>query len=204
MYIGRKGLFILRPPFSKLAKKGLRGTIVETVFIQTSVKDGTDVQSSVYLPVGYVGGYANDFKANVIIITIESDGIEYRIPDKYILNLNDDSLTFGYTYCTIKLGLLPKDFDFSGVAATMVDAVEETTGIEVHEDEVSFSFAPNGATMRSSAEALLAKAKRTTSMAKSKSKSANIKDLRDKLQASEGKRNKLMEGYHKLMNHKHP
>ena len=180
MYIGRVGKFILRPPFTKYGTS-ISGKIIEVIFIQSAVKDGKDISSSVYQAVDYVSGYATDYKANVILVTIDTGTREYVIPDIYIENLNDDSLNFGTAYCTAKIGLLPLNYDFTEVANSMADEIAKVTGLELTASDVIIHMDADEINVLTKAEAIVADAERAAATINVKSSTNIINDLKNKL-----------------------
>lgn len=145
MLIGKHGSFILKPPFTKYTTTGLAGKIVGVNYVQHLVSKGQDVKGKVYRPVDAENLYANDLRKNVIIVTIKTlGGKKYEIPDIYIENLYDDNLNFVDAYVTVKIGNLPRSYDYAYIRTQLATEVTKLSGVTVKPTDVYISAQDNG------------------------------------------------------------
>lgn len=136
MLLGRTGKWVLVAPFTKYSTTGLVGEVVTAGFIQTLVSKGQDIKNNVYGPVGATSLYEEDLKNNILIVNIESKGKLYAIPDRYITNLYDGQQNFRYHYMTVKVGLLPDNFDMTEAIKELARSVSEVTGVDVKTKDI--------------------------------------------------------------------
>ena len=152
MLLGRNGLWMLKHPFTKYASNGLLGEIVSAGFIRDLVAKGRDIKTDVYSPVGAEGLYKGDLDSNCIIIMIESGGKYYTIPDKYIVNLYDGNQHFRNHYMTVKVGLLPKEYDMTEATNALAKTVSEVTGVNVLPKDIYVGVSDQGGLILSDKE----------------------------------------------------
>lgn len=155
MLIGKRGKFTLNPPFNQYSSTGLSGEIVGVNFINHLVSSGNNVERTVYSPVSGEANYASDLSSNVIIVTIKAtDGKKYQVPDKYIANLYDDSLNYVDAYVTVKIGSLPRNYDYTFIKSQLATEVTKLSGVTISSGDVYVSAQDNG-TILDKAEASL-------------------------------------------------
>lgn len=138
--MGRRGRFVLKSPFDNLAPQGAQGRVIEVVKIRHAVTSGIDVLNRGYVRVGAQELYQTHLTSDVTIITIELDeGGKVTVPDTHIEHLNDISLHYVTGYLTVKVGVLPANYDYSIVQKTMADEVTKISGVKVQPRDVSVS-----------------------------------------------------------------
>lgn len=156
MLIGKVGRFVLLPPFTFYSTTGLTGEIVGVNYIQHLVSKGTNVKSLVYSPVNGDSLYTSDLASNVIIVTIkDASGKKYNIPDRYIENLYDDSLNYIEAYVTVKIGSLPRNYDYSYIKNQLATEVTKLSGVPVTSDDVYVSAQGSGSILSKDEVSLL-------------------------------------------------
>lgn len=140
MLIGKRGTFTLLAPFDQYSSTGLLGTIVSASYIQHMVSTGVNVKSKVYGPVNFENQYKADYDKNVIIVTIKtSSGKKYDIPDIYIPNLYDNDLNLINAYLTVKVGELPRSYNYSIIKERIADSVTSASGIIISPKDIYVS-----------------------------------------------------------------
>lgn len=145
MLIGKQGRFVLKPPFTQYTANGLAGQIVGVNYIKHLVSKGADVNGRVYQPVSGEGLYPNDLRDNVIIVTIKAQGgKKYEIPDIYIENLYDDNLNFVDAYVTVRIGDLPRSYDYTYIRTQLATEVTKLSGVTVKPTDVFISAQDKG------------------------------------------------------------
>lgn len=140
MLIGKKGTFTLLPPFNQYSATGLLGSIVAVSYIKHMVSTGTNAKKKVYTPVNFESQYKTDYDKNVIIVTIKTaNGKKYDIPDIYIPNLYDNDLNLINAYLTVKVGELPRSYNYSIIKEKIAKSVTEASGLVVATKDIYVS-----------------------------------------------------------------
>lgn len=195
MLLGRTGLWMLKSPFTKHASNGLMGEIVTAGFIQDIVAKGQDVKTNTYAPVGGEALYSADLSKNCIILTIDSGGRYYSIPDKYIENLYDGEQNFRYHYMTAKVGMLPVSFDMTEACGAMAKSISEATGMNVKPKDIYVSVSDEGGLMLSDEEAEYATLKRLADIEDNDSIYNQLNNADDLIDEMERKLNDVSDAY---------
>ena len=195
MLLGRVGLWMMKPPFTKYAQNGLMGEIVGTTFIQDAVSKGRDVNNDTYLPVEGGSLYSADLAQNCIIVMIEAKGKYYYVPDKYISNLYDGQQHFLNHYITVRVGLLPKEYDMTEVARTLAKTVTEVTGIDVLPKDVYVGVSDRGGMILTDEESLYENLRRMNLVGTTESIFNKYDKSQDKIKDLESKLDSVSEKY---------
>lgn len=198
MLLGRTGLWMLKPPFTKYAQNGLMGEIVGGTFIQDAVSKGRDVKNDTYLPVEGTNLYSSDLGQNCIIVMIEANSKYYYIPDKYIANLYDGQQHFRNHYMTVKVGLLPKEYDMTEVASALAKTVTEVTGIDILAKDVYVGVSDRGGKILTDEESVYENLRRMNLIEDNDSIFNKYDKSQDKIKDLEDKLSSVSEGYLKM------
>lgn len=144
MLIGRSGKFTLLSPFDTYGST-IVGKIVEVSYMHHMASRGRDVKALVYRPVNAESLYAEDYRNNLVVVTIQiANGTKYLIPDKYIPNLYNSNYIFVDAYLTVHLGELPMSYEFSHVRDRVASEITAATGVNVAAQDVYISVEDSG------------------------------------------------------------